>query len=234
MLSKKELAIAGFYDSIYHFYGLANSFLTFGLDRWWRTAASKTARSSAPAALNALDACCGTGDFSLALKKAYGPGLKLTGADLSAAMLSAAKKNNPGMKFIQAEAKALPFPACSFDLLTIAFAARNLNIDRERMLAALREFRRVLKPGGLFLCLETTRPENPAVWLLMRIYVKTLIGLLNLLSPKSRSSYDFLKNTILVFYDADEFSALLEEAGFTGAAYKRLFPGAAAVHTARA
>lgn len=233
MPSNKELAIAGFYDGIYHFYGLANSFLTFGLDRRWRAKAAGLAREAAPGARAALDACCGTGDLSLALKKAFGPDLELTGSDLSAAMLSAAKEKLPGMKFVQAEAKALPFPDGSFDLVTLAFAARNLNIDREKLLAALGEFRRVLKPGGLFLNLETTRPKNPALWALMKLYARAVIGLLNLLSPKSRSSYDFLRETILGFYDPDEFSALLAEAGFGGASYRTLCPGAVAVHTAR-
>src|SRR3989338_7186227 len=137
------------------------------------------------------------------------------------------------MKFALAEAKALPFPDASFDLVTIAFAARNLNIDKEKLLAALREFRRVLRPGGLFLNLETTRLKNPALWFLMKLYVRAVIGLLNLLSPKSSSSYNFLKETILGFYDADEFSALLAEAGFTAASHRTLFPAAAALHTAR-
>ncbi len=233
MPSNKELAIAGFYDGIYLFYSKANSFLTFGLDLYWRAAAAKLAAASAPGAVSALDACCGTGDFSLSLKKAFGPRLRLTGADLSAAMLSAAKAKLTEVEFIQAEMKELPFPDGSFDLVTIAFATRNLDIDKEKLLAALREFRRVLKPGGLFLNLETTRPANPAVWFLMRLYVKTLIGTLNLLSPKSRDSYSFLKNTILAFYSAEEFSAVLAEAGLNGAAHKTLFPGAVAVHTAR-
>lgn len=233
MPSDKELAIAGFYDGIYRFYGIANSFLTFGLDRRWRARAAGLAKEAAPGARAALDACCGTGDLSLALRKKFGPALELTGADLSAAMLSAARKKLPGMKFAEAEAKSLPFPDGSFDLVTLAFAARNLNIDKEKLLAALREFRRVLKPGGLFLNLETTRLKNPVLWALMKFYVRTVIGLLNLLSPKSRSSYDFLKDTILGFYDPEEFSALLAEAGFTGASHKTLFPGAVAVHTAR-
>ena len=233
MPSKEELAISGFYDGIYNFYGLANSFLTLGLDRWWRARAAGTARESAPGALTALDVCCGTGDFSLALKKTFGPRLKLTGADLSAAMLSAAKVKNPGVNFVLAGASELPFPDGSFDLITSSFAARNLNIDRGIMLSALRKFRRALKPGGLFLNLETTRPKNPALWFFMRTYVKTVIGLLNILSPKSRGSYSFLKNTILDFYGADEFSALLSEAGFTGVSCRILCPGAAAVHTAR-
>lgn len=233
MPSNKELAIAGFYDGIYHFYGIANSFLTFGLDSWWRAMAAGLAKEAAPGAGTALDACCGTGDLSLALRKAFGPGLELTGADLSEAMLSAAKEKLPGMKFALAEAKALPFPDASFDLVTVAFAARNLNIDREKLLAALREFRRVLRPGGLFLNLETTRLKNPALWFLMKLYVRAVIGLLNLLSPKSSSSYNFLKETILGFYDAAEFSALLAEAGFTAASHRTLFPGAVALHTAR-
>ena len=138
----------------------------------------------------------------------------------------------PGTAFIKAEAKRLPFPDDSFDLVTISFATRNLNIDRPRMLEALREFRRVLKPGGVFLNLETTRPPNSLLWFLMRAYVKALIGVLNILFPKSRSSYSFLRNTILNYYSPQEFSALLTEAGFTTPSQKILFPCAVALHTA--
>lgn len=232
MPSKTELAVAGFYDGIYLFYEAANSFLTFGLDLYWRRRAAGLARAAAPGARSALDACCGTGDFCLALRRAYGPGLELSGADLSAAMLSRAAARLPGVKLAQAEAKELPFPAASFDLVTISFATRNLNLDREKMLAALREFRRVLKPGGVFLNVETTRPENPVIRFLMRLYVKAAIGALVLVSPKSRQSYLFLRNTILNFYGAAEFSALLAEAGFEGVRARALCPGAVAVHTA--
>jgi len=233
MPSKTELAIAGFYDGIYLFYGAANSLLTLGLDRYWRRKAAALARLAAPDARSALDVCCGTGDFGLSLRVTFGPGLKLSGADLSAAMLSLAAKRLPGAGLVRAEAKKLPFPDASFDLVTISFATRNINTDRENMLAALREFRRVLKPGGAFLNLETTRPENRLVWALMRAYVKTAIGLLNLISPASKPSYLFLLNTILNFYPAREFSALLAEAGFSSVSARALFPGAVAVHTGK-
>lgn len=232
MPSKTELAIAGFYDGIYLFYGTANSLLTFGLDRYWRARAARLARAAAPGAAAALDVCCGTGDLILSLKKVFGPGLRLTGADLSSAMLSAAKARLPGTEFVLAEAKELPFPDGSFDLVSISFATRNLYIDREKLLAALREFRRVLKPGGVFLHLETTRPENPLIWFFMRAYVKSAIGLLNLVSPATSSSYLFLRGTILKFFSAAEFDKVLVEAGFTEPSHKILCPGAVAAHTA--
>jgi demethylmenaquinone methyltransferase/2-methoxy-6-polyprenyl-1,4-benzoquinol methylase len=232
MPSKTELAIAGFYDGIYLFYGFVNSLLTLGLDRYWRRRAAKEALASAPGAAFALDVCCGTGDFTLALKNAFGPGLALTGADLSQAMLSKARARLPGASFAQAEAKELPFPDAHFDLVTISFATRNLNLDRQKLLAALREFRRVLKPGGLFLNLETTRPQNPVLRSGMGLYVRGTIGLLNLISPKSSAQYGFLKNTILTWYSAADLDALLLEAGFSRASHFTLFPGAVAVHSA--
>ncbi|MCX5784318.1 MAG: ubiquinone/menaquinone biosynthesis methyltransferase [Elusimicrobia bacterium] len=230
--SARELAVAGFYDGIFRFYESANSFLTLGLDRWWRVRAANTLKTLSPDASTALDACAGTGDFSIVLYKTYGGALKVTGADLSRAMLSKARSKTDKIEFVEAEAKALPFPDNAFDLVTVSFAARNLNIDRQLMTRALREFGRVLKDGGVFLNLETTRPENPLVNLIFRAYVKTVIGLLNLVSPASRTSYTFLRNTVLDFYGADEFSALLLEAGFKSPSYKILFPGAVAVHTA--
>jgi demethylmenaquinone methyltransferase/2-methoxy-6-polyprenyl-1,4-benzoquinol methylase len=195
--------------------------------------AARKAKELAPSAVDVLDVCCGTGDFSISLKKSFGPALRLTCADLSSALVAEARARVPDAAFVRAEAKELPFSASDFDLVTISFATRNLNIDRDKMLAALREFRRVLKPGGLFLNLETTRPENPAVWFLMRLYVRTTIGLLNLLTPKNRSSYLFLRATILDFYSAAEFSALLVEAGFSFPSAAVLFPGAVAIHTAQ-
>jgi len=233
MPSKTELAIAGFYDGIYLLYGTANSLLTFGLDLYWRARAARLAKAAAPAALTALDVCCGTGDFVLSLKKAFGPRLEVTGADLSAAMLSVAKTRAPGTKFVQAEAKELPFPDGSFDLVTISFATRNLYLDDKKLMAALSEFRRVLKPGGIFLQLETTRPENPLLWFFMRAYVKAVIGALNLFSPRTSRSYLFLRGTILKFFSAAEFKRVLAGAGFSGVASKVLCPGAVAVHTAR-
>ncbi len=227
-----ELAIAGFYDGIYLFYEKANSFLTFGLDLYWRRRAAGLARAAAPGAASALDACCGTGDFTLALRRAYGPALKLSGADLSEPMLSLARPKDRSIDFTRAESKALPFPDGGFDLVTISFATRNLNIDRAALLASLREFRRVLKPGGTFVNLETTRPANGLVRAGMDLYVKALIALLNRLSPKSRSSYLFLRNTILTWYRAAEFDELLLEAGFSRASHRVLCPGAVAVHTA--
>jgi len=232
MPSNKELAVAGFYDGIYLFYESANSFLTLGLDRFWRAATARTALEAAPGARSALDLCCGTGDFLAALRGVYGPAIRLAGADLSGPMLSLAEKKNTGAVLVRAEAKELPFPDATFDLATISFATRNLNLDREKLLAALKEFRRVLKPGGVFLNLETTQPPNPLLRLLMHTYVRAIIALLNLISPKSRASYTFLRNTILNFYSAPDFSALLLEAGFTSPSYKILFPGAVAVHTA--
>ncbi len=233
MPSEKELAIAGFYDGIFLFYGKANTFLTFGLDLYWRRSAARAALKAAPGARRALDVCCGTGDFMLELRRAFGPSLELAGADLSEAMLSLARERLPGAEFSRCGASELPFPDNSFDLVTISFATRNINTDGPALRAALAEFRRVLKPGGVFLNLETTRPANPLLWTLMKIYVRAVIGALALVSPKSRGSYAFLKNTILGFFTAGELALVLAEAGFTDVGYGALFPGAAAVHTAR-
>lgn len=232
-MPSKELAIAGLYDGIYHFYEKANFLLTAGLDGYWRRAAAREARRLAPGAAAALDACCGTGDFALELAAAYGSALRITGADLSAAMLSKARSRAPGIPFVEAEAKRLPFPDGSFDLVAISFATRNLALTREDLLAAFAEFRRVLKPGGLFLNLETSSPANPALRFLFRAYVRVSIGLLNVLSPATKASYSFLRNTILAFCGAEELSARLAEAGFREPSFRRLFPGAVAVHTAR-
>ena len=227
-----EWSIAGFYDGIFNFYETANSLLTLGLDRFWRRKAAETLKRLSPEASTALDVCAGTGDFSLILHKTYSGALKVIGTDLNRAMLAKARAKTKKIEFMEAEAKSQPFADGAFDLLTISFAMRNLNIDRARLLEALKEFRRTLKEGGVFMSLETTKPKNPVINLSFRTYAKAAIGFLNIIASGSRPSYTFLKTTILDFYGADEFSALLLESGFKNPAYKILFPGATAIHTA--
>jgi len=231
-MPSKELAVAGLYDGIYLFYETANHFLTAGLDLYWRRRAAAAARQKAPAARRALDVCCGTGDFTLALQRSWSGHLELTCADLNPAMLAKARLRVPGAVFVETEAKALPFPDDSFDLVAISFATRNLNLDKTALLKALGEFRRVLKPGGLFVNLETTVPRNPAVKFFFRAYVRAATGLLTIFAPDSAASYAFLRSTVLNFHTAAAFSGMLAEAGFTGSSAAVLFPGAAAVHTA--
>src|SRR5690606_24274994 len=108
----------------------------------------------------ALDVCCGTGDWTIALAEATGKDGSVTGLDFSEGMLASARpkvQGYPSINLIQGNAMELPFADNSFDYVTIGFGLRNVP-DYEQV---LRELHRVLKPGGMAACLETSQTEIP-------------------------------------------------------------------------
>lgn len=232
MPEKDSGPIARFYDAIAGRYELVNGFLTLGLDGLWR----RKAVSFIPAGarpLEALDACCGTGDMTGLLSRRLPAGSRVRGADFNAAMLALARAKLPGVKFTESPASALPFPDGSFDIVTVSFATRNLASSPEGLRASLIEFLRVLRPGGTFLQLESSVPASPFVRFFFRLYVRAMISLAAALLPRgSRAAYRYLGSSVLTFMDADAMSRELLAAGFRDARYERLFPGAVAVHIA--
>lgn len=223
--------IARFYDAIAGRYELVNGFLTLGLDGLWRRKAVSFIPAGAP--IRALDACCGTGDMTELLLRRLPAGSAVSGSDFNAAMLARARARLPHLEFFQAPASALPFPDGSFDAVTVSFATRNLASSPEGLAACLREFLRVLRPGGTFVQVESSVPPYALVRFFFRLYVKTAIFLAAaLLPPGSRAAYRYLGSSVLTFMDAEAMSRELLSAGFAKARYARLFPGAVAVHIA--
>lgn len=224
--------IARFYDAIAGRYELVNGFLTLGLDGLWR----RKAVSFAPAPgrpLRALDACCGTGDMTELLLRRLPAGSRVYGADFNAAMLARARARLPGTAFFEASADALPFPDGEFDIVTISFATRNLASSPGGLRPCLKEFLRVLRPGGTFVQVESSVPASAFVRFFFRLYVRAAVFLAASLLPRgSRAAYRYLGSSVLTFMDAEAMTRELLAAGFTQARHERLFPGAVAVHIA--
>jgi demethylmenaquinone methyltransferase/2-methoxy-6-polyprenyl-1,4-benzoquinol methylase len=229
MPDKTPIYISGFYDGIFRHYETINSFLTLGLDKLWRREAARLALASAPERV--LDVCCGTGDLSADLFRLSSGGTAVTGLDFNEAMLSKAVRKVPGAVFIRGDAGRLPFPDNTFDALTISFAARNLG-HGDGLLKYFEEFRRVLKPGGVLVNLETSRPAGRLILFLFHTYVRLMTGLVNLAFPGTKAAYSFLRETIAAFHSQEELSKLLLAAGFSKVKALPLFFGAAAIHTA--
>lgn len=204
-------AVSRFYDGIFHCYDTANRALTLGQDGGWRAAAAKAALRDSPS--SCLDVCCGSGEMALLLKRLSGPGTKITAADINEKMLSVARAKAAGIRFIRGEAAHLPFSDGTFDALTVAFAARNLDSEGE-LAGIFREFRRVLKPGGVFVNLETSQPRNGFIRFCFHLYVRLMTGLVGAFVPKDREAYAYLSDTIRGFHGADELTQILLSAGF--------------------
>ncbi len=120
----------------------------------------------------------------------------------------------------------------TFDLVTISFATRNININRDALVHCLGEFHRILKPGGRFINLETSQPSSLVMKKLFHKYVKLFVKPIGQFLSGSRAGYAYLSHTIPRFYSADEFADLIHQAGFEEVTFNRMLHGVAAIHKA--
>lgn len=213
-------------------YALINRVLTFGLDEWFRRRAARMA-AAAPGGVW-LDVCSGTGEFATLLGRVAPEGTLVVAADFSLPMLARAGLR-PGSagRMVAARAAALPFPDDSLDLVAISFATRNVASSPEGLEATLREFHRVLRPGGRFVNLETSQPPSGLLRRVFHGYVGLVVPRVGGVLSGSRAGYAYLARSIMAFGDAATFSGLLRGAGFAEVGFRRLVSGAVAVHLAR-
>ena len=131
-------------------YELVNHILTFGMDILWRKKAAQIAIEGNGQMW--MDVCSGTGEMAVYLKQLAPEKTKVFACDFSFPMIQKAlqKKESSEITFIVSDINALPFPDNTFDLITISFAVRNIDLDRKKFVKVLREINRVLKPGGRF------------------------------------------------------------------------------------
>ncbi|NTV98988.1 MAG: ubiquinone/menaquinone biosynthesis methyltransferase, partial [Chlorobiaceae bacterium] len=154
--TKSREAIQSMFDDVAPAYDFLNHLLSLGIDNYWRARASRTARNlvSSNPDPRILDVATGTGDLAAAMAKI--PGAKVTALDLSPEMLAIARKKYPGITFLEGYAEKLPFETASFDIVSAGFGVRNF----EELDKGMREFHRVLKPGGHAIIIEPMIPRN--------------------------------------------------------------------------
>jgi len=213
-------------------YEAVNHILTLGLDRVWRRRAAR--RAAAGGGSLWLDVCSGTGEMAQNLSRLAPVGTRLTALDFSWPMLAHARTKvlRASTAFVLGEVARLPFPADRFDLITISFATRNINLSPEILTATFREFLRVLKPGGRFVNLETSQPRNPLIRGLFHLYADLVVRRVGRRLSGSRTGYAYLAASMRSFFGAGELAAILRTAGFASVSVKRLLGGAAAIHLA--
>ncbi len=214
-------------------YELVNHVLTFGLDIIWRRKAARLAAKKGGS--HWLDVCSGTGEMALNLSRLVDKKVKIVSVDFCTPMLKRGKekRNITNLSPILADAVCLPFPDETFDIVTISFATRNINPRKEVLIDHLKEFCRVLKPGGFFINLETSQPSVKMIQVLFHLYIKLTVKPLGYLISGSKAGYTYLSSTIPRFYDAEEFSSIIQEAGFSQVTYRPLFFRVAAIHSAQ-
>ena len=208
-------------------YDLLNRLLSFGIDQIWRREAVRVALESKPKKI--LDVATGTADLAIALKEAA-PEAEVTGVDFVGAMLELGRqkisKRHLNISLLQADGQNLPFEDNSFDLVTIAYGIRNFS-DRAK---GLREFYRVLKPGGRLLVLEFPPPPEDLFGKLFRFYFLNFCPLVAGAICRRRDAYAYLGASVLEFPPPETFAAMIQAAGFDKIRYKVQTLGVSALH----
>ena len=232
MQQSKEERVHGVFEKIYENYDQMNSVISFQQHIKWRNDTMKKMNVQKGAA--ALDVCCGTADWTIALAEAVGKDGKVTGLDFSKNMLKIGEEKIQSRHMDQANlihgnAMELPFDDNSFDYVTIGFGLRNVPDYNQ----VLREMHRVLKPGGMAVCLETSQPTMPGFKQAYRLYFRFIMPMFGKLFAKSYDEYSWLQESAKDFPGIKELAKMFTEAGFVNVEYKPYSGGVAAVHIGR-
>ncbi|MGG5253791.1 demethylmenaquinone methyltransferase [Neobacillus sp. SM06] len=229
MQQSKEERVHHVFETISENYDKMNSVISFQQHIKWRNDTMK--RMNVQQGSKALDVCCGTADWTIALAGAVGPSGKVIGLDFSQNMLKVGKEKVNELKLEQVElihgnAMELPFPDHQFDYVTIGFGLRNV----PDYMQVLKEMHRVLKPGGMAVCLETSQPTMSGYKQLYYFYFRYIMPLFGKLFAKSYKEYSWLQESARSFPGMRELARMFEQAGFKDVYYKPYSGGAAAVH----
>ena len=232
--AEKPKLVRGVFDSVAKRYDLMNDLMSAGVHRVWKDMAA--ARLNPQPGEVIIDCAGGTGDmsrrFSKLARKAQmrrgGLDATIFTIDYNAEMIAAGrdKGGEPEMAWGVGDAQRLPFADAMADAYVISFGIRNVT----DIPAALREARRVLKPGGRFLCLEFSHPTTEALRRAYDAYSFKVIPAVGEWVAKDRASYQYLVESIRRFPDQRAFAAMMQEAGFARVTYTNFTAGVAALH----
>jgi len=232
--SEKAGLVRGVFDSVASRYDLMNDLMSAGVHRLWKDATA--ARLNPQPGETIIDCAGGTGDMArrfaklarAAQERRGGPDAQIMIMDYNAEMIAAgrAKGGEPEITWNVGDAQRLPLPDACADAYVISFGIRNVTDVQ----AALVEARRVLKPGGRFLCLEFSQPATEMLRKAYDAYSFKVIPQIGQLVTKDRDSYQYLVESIRRFPDQRTFVSMIEKAGFKKAGYTNFTGGVAALH----
>lgn len=210
-LGKKE-QVAQMFDTISENYDGLNRVISFGIDVKWRKKVLKMVADTKPKTI--LDIATGTGDLAILMTATSAT--EIVGADISAGMLDVGRKKiserklDSKIKMVLADSENLPFEDNYFDAITVAFGVRNF----ENLEKGLAEILRVLRPGGIFVILETSVPTRFPYKQGYRFYSKFILPVIGRLFSKDKSAYAYLSESASVFPYGEALNNILRKIGF--------------------
>lgn len=235
--TKKE-QVARMFDNIAHSYDLLNHLFSFGIDVLWRKKSIRILKRHLSAQkpdgnAQIMDMATGTADFAI---EAVRMGLKdvhITGVDISPGMLNVGRKKirkrgwTEKIKLMEGDSATLPFASNTFDAYTVAFGVRNFEfLDK-----GLVEMHRTLKPGGLGIVLEFSKPRHFPMKQLFAFYFRFIMPTIGKLVSKDSAAYTYLPESVQAFPEGDEFLKIMESCGYTNCKCIALTGGIASIYT---
>ncbi|SFG25922.1 demethylmenaquinone methyltransferase / 2-methoxy-6-polyprenyl-1,4-benzoquinol methylase [Desulfotomaculum arcticum] len=229
MQQTKEERVHEVFETIYNKYDFMNSVISFQRHKAWRKDTMR--RMNVKRNQWALDVCCGTADWTIALADAVGPKGTVYGLDFSRNMLKIGQEKVNAAQLRQVElihgnAMQLPFSDSIFDYVTIGFGLRNV----PDYMQVLKEMSRVAKPGGKVVCLETSQPGLPVFKQVYYAYFRFVMPLLGKLFASSYDQYSWLQESARNFPDSKELAEMFRLAGLEKIEVKSYSGGVAAMH----
>ncbi len=231
-LDEKQGRVNDVFRSVARRYDLMNDLMSAGLHRAWKDALVSAVRPPKARPFRHLDVAGGTGDIAFRLLDEGGPKTHVTVLDINGDMLRVGRERARAadagrIDFVEANAEELPFADKTFDAYSIAFGIRNV----PRIERALAEARRVLKPGGHFLCLEFSKVDVPGLDAIYDAYSFHVIPRLGQAVTGDGDSYRYLVESIRRFPTPAAFARMIGDAGFSRVTHRRLTAGVVAIHS---
>jgi demethylmenaquinone methyltransferase/2-methoxy-6-polyprenyl-1,4-benzoquinol methylase len=228
--SEKAGHVAEVFHSVANKYDLMNDVMSGGLHRLWKLFTIE--QSGVREGGRVLDVAGGSGDLSLAFAKRVGPKGQVVLTDINSSMLTVGRDRLLDKGYVpnivqaaQCDGEKLPFPDNHFDCVTVAFGLRNMTHKD----AALKEMRRVLKPGGRLLVLEFSRIAKP-LQPLYDAYSFKVLPVMGKLLANDADSYRYLAESIRMHPSQEELKQMMEEAGLERVEFFNLTAGIVALH----
>jgi demethylmenaquinone methyltransferase/2-methoxy-6-polyprenyl-1,4-benzoquinol methylase len=226
---KKE-QVTTMFDNISKEYDGLNRVISFGIDISWRKKVTKIVSRNNPKQI--LDIATGTGDLALMMSQ-LNPD-KIVGLDISAGMLEVGKQKiakanlSDQIEMVVGDSENMPFDDNTFDAITVSFGVRNFaNLDK-----GLKEIKRVLKPNGTFVVLETSNPTKFPFKQGYKFYTSFILPVIGKIFSRDKMAYSYLCESANSFPFGEAFDNILQKNGFINTEYKPVTFGVATIYSA--